>query len=95
MTRYTVLIASVLLIGEASALAQRMVPIRQRAVDRIVVKDGPWLYGAIVGRDANGAVTIAVRREWLKDDSPKFYADELLLKCPTRYDEAVPDQSDA
>jgi cytochrome c-type biogenesis protein CcmE len=24
-----------------------------------------------------------------------FYADELLLKCPTRYEEAVPDQVDA
>jgi cytochrome c-type biogenesis protein CcmE len=23
----------------------------------------------------------------------KFYADELLLKCPTRYEEAVPEQS--
>ena len=23
----------------------------------------------------------------------KFYADELLLKCPTRYEQAVPDQS--
>lgn len=23
-----------------------------------------------------------------------FYADELLLKCPTRYEEAVPEQSD-
>jgi cytochrome c-type biogenesis protein CcmE len=22
-----------------------------------------------------------------------FYADELLLKCPTRYEEAVPEQS--
>jgi cytochrome c-type biogenesis protein CcmE len=24
----------------------------------------------------------------------KFYADELLLKCPTKYEEAVPDQVD-
>jgi len=24
-----------------------------------------------------------------------FYADELLLKCPTRYEEAAPDQSDS
>lgn len=23
-----------------------------------------------------------------------FYADELLLKCPTRYEEAIPDQTD-
>ena len=25
----------------------------------------------------------------------KFYADELLLKCPTKYEEAVPQQVDA
>jgi cytochrome c-type biogenesis protein CcmE len=24
-----------------------------------------------------------------------FYADELLLKCPTKYQEAVPDQAEA
>ena len=23
-----------------------------------------------------------------------FYADELLLKCPTKYEEAVPEQSE-
>jgi len=27
-------------------------------------------------------------------DDGIFYADELLLKCPTRYEEAVPEQSD-
>ena len=26
-------------------------------------------------------------------DDGKFYADELLLKCPTRYEEAVPEQA--
>jgi len=28
-------------------------------------------------------------------DDGVFYADELLLKCPTRYDQAVPDQVSA
>ena len=28
------------------------------------------------------------------DDSGVFLAEELLLKCPTRYEEAVPEQSD-
>ncbi|MCH7663019.1 MAG: cytochrome c maturation protein CcmE [Chloroflexi bacterium] len=28
-------------------------------------------------------------------DDGLFYADELLLKCPTRYEEALPEQSDA
>mgnify|MGYP005853655707 CR=1 FL=1 len=28
-------------------------------------------------------------------DDGMFYADELLLKCPTRYEEAVPEQAEA
>ena len=28
----------------------------------------------------------------LREDG-KFYADEILLKCPSRYEEAVPDQA--
>ena len=27
------------------------------------------------------------------DDKGVFHANELLLKCPTRYDEAVPEQA--
>ncbi len=29
------------------------------------------------------------------DENGVFHADELLLKCPTRYEEAVPEQSDS
>jgi cytochrome c-type biogenesis protein CcmE len=28
-------------------------------------------------------------------DDGVFYADELLLKCPTKYEQAVPDQTEA
>ncbi len=34
----------------------------------------------------------AIMTGYLGEDGV-FYADELLLKCPTRYDEAVPEQS--
>jgi cytochrome c-type biogenesis protein CcmE len=34
----------------------------------------------------------AIIRGQLKDDG-RFYADEVLLKCPTRYEEGVPAQS--
>jgi cytochrome c-type biogenesis protein CcmE len=33
----------------------------------------------------------AIVRGQLKEDG-RFYADELLLKCPTRYEEDVPGQ---
>jgi cytochrome c-type biogenesis protein CcmE len=35
----------------------------------------------------------AIVRGTLGDDG-RFYADEVLLKCPTRYEEAVPNQAD-
>ena len=28
-------------------------------------------------------------------DDGVFYADELLLKCPTKYEEAVPEQAES
>ena len=34
----------------------------------------------------------AIVRGHLGDDG-RFYADELLLKCPTRYEEEIPDQT--
>ncbi len=34
----------------------------------------------------------AIARGHLGDDG-RFYADELLLKCPTRYEEEIPDQT--
>ena len=33
----------------------------------------------------------AILRGQLGEDG-RFYADELLLKCPTRYEEEIPDQ---
>jgi cytochrome c-type biogenesis protein CcmE len=36
----------------------------------------------------------AILRGELGDDG-HFYADEVLLKCPSRYEEAVPDQAEA
>ena len=49
-------------------------------------------YGVMPDLLQNEAQAIMTGR--LGDDGV-FYADELLLKCPTRYDEAVPDQADA
>jgi cytochrome c-type biogenesis protein CcmE len=47
-------------------------------------------YGVMPDLLQNEAQAIMTGR--LGDDGV-FYADELLLKCPTRYDEAVPDQA--
>ncbi len=51
-----------------------------------VVYEGPM--PDLLRHEAQAIVT-----GYLGDDGV-FYADELLLKCPTRYEESIPDQSD-
>jgi cytochrome c-type biogenesis protein CcmE len=58
------------------------------------------------GRERMEVVYNGVKPDLLRDEAQaimtgrlgedgKFYADELLLKCPTKYEEAVPDQTGA
>jgi cytochrome c-type biogenesis protein CcmE len=57
-------------------------PTRQR-IKIVYIGDKPELL-----RDMAQAIMIGELRE-----DGKFYADEVLLKCPSRYEEAVPDQA--
>ena len=75
--RFSVILPLAILTIATPVFAQRAIPIRQRAFDRISVKEGPRLYGAIASRDSQGNITIAVRRAWLKDNSPTFYEAQL------------------
>jgi hypothetical protein len=47
------------------------------AVDQVSLKKGPRLLGAILGREADGAVAVAVRRAWLKKAHLNFFEDAL------------------
>ncbi|MCH8830683.1 MAG: hypothetical protein IID45_13990, partial [Planctomycetes bacterium] len=79
-------------IAGGAVAADRRVPIAQRGVDLVVVKGGPHLYGAIVSRDRNGTLTVAVRREWLKSQAPKYFAAALkaeTARVATRESKAV------
>ncbi len=58
------------------AAQQKRVELRRLAVDCLTIKRGPRLLGAIVSRDAEGVVTIAVRRAWLEKTAPAFYAEQ-------------------
>lgn len=72
----------VLLLAATGAEAQkRKVPIAKRCVDKVVLRDGPTLYGAIMGRAADGAITIAVERDWLKTASSKFYEQHVVKEA--------------
>jgi hypothetical protein len=43
------------------------------AVDLVTLKSGERLRGAFMGRDANRIVSMAVQRDWLKKNEPKYY----------------------
>jgi hypothetical protein len=55
--------------------AQRLTDSR-RCVDKVFLREGLTLYGAILGRSSDGTLTMAVQREWLRSKSKKFYAEQ-------------------
>ena len=62
--------------ASATAAPPTGTPIRERAVDSLLIKQGPKLYGAVLSRAKDGTVTMAVQRAWLKSHAPKLYAEE-------------------
>jgi cytochrome c-type biogenesis protein CcmE len=70
--------------GLAEVLHQAVIdPNRQKVV---VVYNGPM--PDLLRNEAQAIVTGTI------GEDGKFYADELLLKCPTKYEEAVPEQAE-
>ena len=45
------------------------------AVDLVTLKSGDRLRGALLGASADGTVSMAVQREWLKRSRPRFYEE--------------------
>lgn len=57
--------------------ADKPVPAADLAVDQVSLKGGPKLLGAILGREAGGALAIAVGRDWLKKTHPQYFEKAL------------------
>lgn len=57
-----------------SALADKPAAAVDLAVDQVAIKGGPRLAGAILGREAGGALAVAVNRQWLQKAHPEFFA---------------------
>lgn len=76
--RYRTLFVAMMLFTsfQHTAAQSRRLDDEDRSVDKVVVRDGLTLYGAILGRSADGTLTMAVDREWLKAKSKRFYADQ-------------------
>lgn len=71
-------ISALLVIAAAGArAADRPAAISDLAVDQVTVKGGPRLLGAVLGREADGAVAFAVGRAWLKKAHARFYEQAL------------------
>lgn len=75
------LLAAMLAADGAIALAQTptLAPARL-AVDSVLIKGGPRLYGLIIGKNEDGSVAIAVERAWLEKTYRKFHRDETALE---------------
>ena len=55
------------------AHAEKPIAVSDLAVDQVSIKGGPKLLGAVLGREANGELAFAVRREWLKQAHPQLF----------------------
>jgi hypothetical protein len=62
------------LLGNASPAHAEKIRVNQQAADLVVLKDGTRLQGAVVARGKDGALTVAIQREWLKKHAAGFYA---------------------
>tara|TARA_R110002072_G_scaffold179059_1_gene335016 strand:+ start:46259 stop:47605 length:1347 start_codon:yes stop_codon:yes gene_type:complete len=61
-------------LGEV-AIAQKKASPARFAVDLVTLDSGNRLRGAFAGVDADGVVSMAVQREWLKNSKPVFYEE--------------------
>ena len=59
------------------ALADKPAAHADLAVDQVSLKGGPRLLGAVLGREADGTVAVAIGRAWLKKTHQHFYEEAL------------------
>jgi len=86
-----ILIAAAVLVPVMPCDAQRLTD-SDRCVDKVFLRGGLTLYGAVLGRSSDGTLTMAVRREWLKEKSKKFFAEQTASEDPVRSLETLRDR---
>jgi hypothetical protein len=70
-------VAGALCLTPGTVRADKPVAPADLAVDQVSLRGGPRLLGAVLGREADGTLAIAVGRAWLKKTHPKFYEQAL------------------
>ena len=81
--RLLILTAMVVLSPAMPCEAQRLTD-SDRCVDKVFLREGLTLYGAVLGRSSDGSLTKAVEREWLKSKSKKLYGEVTASEGPHR-----------
>ena len=66
--------------GISSPLGHAEVPIRQRAVDVIILQNGTRLLGASLQSENDGIVSILLRGAWLKQHAPELFVRLIAAK---------------
>lgn len=64
---------AITLLAVASLAAAPSAPLNELGVDQVLLKHGERLLGAVIDRDRQGGLTIAVSRAWLKHALPRAY----------------------
>jgi hypothetical protein len=83
-------LAAIVLLSSSLTLSAETVRVNRLAVDVVLLKDGTRLLGAVVSRDKDGALTVAVQREWLKKHAARMYGTAVsqeqrrIAEAPTK-----------
>jgi hypothetical protein len=90
MRTITLLGGSLLLLVARPLLAdQRSPTVAELGVDVVTRHGAPRLLGSVVHRDADGSVTLAASRTWLRDADPKFYEQAVQTEAAEKHQAAL------
>ena len=70
--------------SQAAAQGSKSIPVSQLAVDVVTLKSGKSVRGAVMKMEADGVLTIAVSRDWLKQAIPDLYQKSISNEAELR-----------
>lgn len=77
MHRCTPLVPLIGMLVCSTAFGQtRAIPLSELGADLVAIKKGPRLLGAVLGKNAEGTLSVAVERGWLEGKYPKLFDEE-------------------
>lgn len=74
--RWMLILSAMAVLAPTVLWAAQKLTDSERCVDKVFLREGITLYGAILGRSSDGTLTMAVQREWLQAKSKRFYEQQ-------------------